>query len=261
MTLVAQRSVSPEEFDRAEWEYRQEETLEDMSESTGSQFQRSITDFSLTLLRTRHSPHLAVFGELLVLYPFDNKVRRVVPDNFVTLGLPPVERSIYSFRVNETNRPFWVLEYVSEPTQNKDYNESFVKYEEHLQVPYCTLFHPETKRLSMFAHDGTGYQEMSVDSQGRFLIPELELRVGLLGGWLRYWHRDELLPTALELEELQLQQGERIQEQARALAESKQRELNRVVRLAARVGRSDIVNLAPQATLEQLQSWLDELLG
>lgn len=266
MPLVVQPIVSEEEFDRAEQEFFRAETLEDMSESEWSFIQRLITVEAFNLLKLWHFPSLYFCGEMLVMERVAGRMVRVVPDNFVSLDGPGNVKS--SYRLNASRRLFWVLEYVSESTPNKDYKESFQKYEKQLRVPYCTMFEPISKDLQMHHHNGVTYDQMQPDALGRYFIPELELKVGLQNGWLRFWHREELLPSPQELGTAHQEQAEGLKAAERAIAEKdqelteiRQRELNRVVKLATAAGRMEIVNQAPDASLEQLQNWMDELLG
>ncbi len=284
MPILASRIVSPEEFDRAEAEYFREETLEDMSESATSFRQRRFTLAALDKLKALHYPKLEIFNELLLLFARGERIDRVVPDNFVMLE-PPSQNFDSSFRVSETNRPFWVLEYVSPSTQNKDYVESYEKYED-LGIPYCTMFEPPVQKLTMFRHDGHCYQPLQADQESRYLIPELELKVGLKDGWMRFWFREELLPSpleeTLELEAASLKLAEQdhtiaeqdhtiaeqdhviaelMAESARIQAESRERNRRRVTKLATNAGRTDIVSQAQDADADQLEQWLDELTG
>ncbi len=260
MPAVAQRVVSAEEFDRAEAEYLEWERQHDMSESEWCFIQRAITVHALSLLKLWHFPSVFVYNEMLLLYPMDEGTGRVVPDNFITFNIQPPEDLNNSYRVTPTKRPFWVLEYVSESSERKDYKESFSKYEEQLQVPYCTLFNPVSKALEMHRHNGVTYDELAKNNRGRYGLPELDLEVGLLEGWVRFWHRGELLPTTEELGTEVRERTVAQTENNRQLEAIRQRELNRVVKLATAARRMDIVTQAPDASLEQLQNWMDDLL-
>lgn len=270
MPILASRIVTPEEFDRAEAEYFREETLEDMSESATSFRQRRFTLAALDKLKALHYPKLEIFNELLLLFARGEGTDRVVPDNFVMLE-PPSQPYDSSFRVSATDRPFWVLEYVSPSTQNKDYVESFEKYED-LGIPYCTMFEPPVQKLTMFRHDAHRYQPMQADEDSRYLIPELELKVGVMDGWMRFWFREELLPgpseetRGLQAASVKLaEQGHTIAElqaeSVRVQAESRERNRRRVTKLATVAGRSDIASQAQHADADQLEQWLDELTG
>src|SRR6266849_5832641 len=63
-----------------------------------------------------------------------------------------------------------------------------------LKVPYYLLFVPDEQELSLYHHTGDRYVSIQPNDHGRYALPELELESGLLGGWVRYWFRGELLP-------------------------------------------------------------------
>jgi hypothetical protein len=94
---------------------------------------------------------------------------------------------------------FWALEYVSESNKRKDYVDNFRRYGQELKVPYYLLFDPETRDLRLHRHNGTGYDRVAPGGHGRLAVPELEVEVGVLGGWARFWYRGELLPLPAEL--------------------------------------------------------------
>lgn len=258
MTVLAHRIVTEEEYQRAEARYFREETLEDMSESEESFVQREITLAALNHLKACF-PDISIFNELLVLYPLAEGIGRVVPDNFIARHVPQAAWKS-SFRVTSTNRPFWVVEYVSPSTPNKDYVESFEKYED-LQIPYCTMFEHPVQKLTMFHSVGNRYEPMRADSLNRYSIPELDLQVGIMDGWMRFWFRGELLPTLFEGTVQLRAASQKLVEMDQLLSEAHERDLRRVIKLATAAGRMDIVKQAPQAEPGQIQQWLDLLLG
>ncbi|MGH7227537.1 MAG: Uma2 family endonuclease, partial [Gemmataceae bacterium] len=73
---------------------------------------------------------------------------------------------------------------------------------------------------------GEKYVSVKPNTNGRCEIPELELEVGLHGGWMRYWFRGELLPLPAELQaELRSERQARLaaeEEVARLRAELEQ---------------------------------------
>jgi hypothetical protein len=119
------------------------------------------------------------------------------------------------------------MEYVSKESQRKDYEDSFKKYERELKVPYYLLFYPDNQELTLFQHTGRRYRTVTPNERGRYPIAELDLEVGLLEGWVRYWYKGELLPLPAdrlrELREMRQQlrqvqeQNERLRAQLRAL--------------------------------------------
>jgi flagellar biosynthesis GTPase FlhF len=126
---------------------------------------------------------------------------QVVPDNMVVLHAEPIQaEGSFDVPLQEPIKPFWMLEYVSRNTRRKDYEDSFQKYERDLKVPYYLLFYPEDQELTLYRHNGRKYVSVRPNEQERYLIPELELEVGLLDGWARYWYRGELLPLPADLQ-------------------------------------------------------------
>jgi Uma2 family endonuclease len=196
------------EYDRAADTYVRRLPLEHFMEAIPQSTQRRITLESLDLLRVR-LPLVQVFNELLIQYFFKGRLRRVVSDNMVRLSREQ-PRTEKSFNVElETDQPFLVLEYVSPSSHRKDYHDSFLKYERELRVPYSLFFYPEAQDLQLYHLEGMRYERVPANAHGRYAIPELELEVGLLGGWVRFWHRGELLPLPEDLEKDLLREKER----------------------------------------------------
>jgi Uma2 family endonuclease len=188
-------------YEEAAREYLRSLPLEHFMEATAQATQRKITLESLDLVAARR-PDVHVFNELLVQYPRpgERKPGQVVPDNMVVIcKQPPEAQTSYNLPL-EPAGPFWVLEYVSKSNKRKDYEDSFDKYERDLKVPYYLVFYPDTQDLTLYRHTGKKYVSVKPNKQGRYPIPDLELEVGLLGGWVRYWHRGELLPLPADLQ-------------------------------------------------------------
>jgi hypothetical protein len=95
--------------------------------------------------------------------------------------------------------PFVVMEYVSKHSKRKDYEVSYEKYEKELKVPYYLAFYPDADELTLFQLRDGKYHAVHPNAAGRLAIPELELEVALLDGWMRYWFRGELLPLPGDL--------------------------------------------------------------
>lgn len=174
---------------------------EHFMEATAQATQREITLESLALLKAQR-PDVQVFNELLVQYPLPRQRRpgQIVPDNMVVLTKEKV-RADSSYNVPlEAARPFWVMEYVSKYNKRKDYEKSFNKYERELKVPYYLIFYPDNQELTLYHHNGKKYISVKPNKAGRHEIAELNLEVALLGGWVRYWHRGELLPLPADMQ-------------------------------------------------------------
>jgi Uma2 family endonuclease len=186
--------------------------------------QRKITLESLDLLAARR-PNVRVFNELLVQYPRPGKRKlgQVVPDNMVVLSDQPVQAE-GSFNVpRQPAGPFWVLEYVSKGNPRKDYDDSFDKYEQELTVPYYLVFYPDNQDLTLYRHSGKKYVSVRPNQHDRYAIPQLELEVALLDGWVRYWYQGELLPLPADLQRDLDDARRRADEEKRRADEEKRR--------------------------------------
>ncbi len=178
-------------------------------EATAQSTQRKITLESLDLVHARR-PDIQIFSELLVQYRREGERRpgQVVPDNMVVLCNEPIKADGSYDVPMQPAKPFWVLEYVSKSSKRKDYEDNFLHYEKALQVPYYMIFYPETQDLQLYRHNGSRYVSVIPDANQRHAIPELELELALLEGWVRFWFRSELLPLPgdmqKELDELRI---------------------------------------------------------
>jgi Uma2 family endonuclease len=209
------------DYDLAAAEYCRSLPLEHFMEAQPQAFQRHLTAASFDVLR-QSRPDVHLFTELLVQYLLDDQLRRVVPDNMVILSETEATTTRRSFNLElEPARPFLTIEYVS-TDKKKDYDESFQKYEQELRVPYCILFDPERQDLQVYRHLGTQYERLEPDLAGRCAIEELDLQVGILDGWLRYWHEGKLLPVTDELAERIEQLVRRLDQQTQQIDQQTQ---------------------------------------
>lgn len=194
----AGQQVSYEEWAQR---YLRSLTMENFMEATPQATQRKITLESLDLVCARRKD-IHLFNELLVQWPREGKQRpgQVVPDNMVVIHDGEIQ-AVGSYDIpNQPARPFWVMEYVSKGSQRKDYEENFEKYEKHLRAPYYLTFYPEIQDLTLYRLNEQGrYQAVEADDNDRFPVPALEMEVGLLDGWARFWFRGELLPLPADL--------------------------------------------------------------
>ncbi len=191
---------TPEDYEEAERAYERSLPPEHYMEATGQSTQRKITLESLDFVHAQR-PEVQVFSELLVLYPHGRgaRIHGVVPDNMVVLWKEPIEaRGSYQLPFQPCG-PFWVLEYVSESNKRKDYEDNLRRYERHLKVPYYLLFHPEEHDLKLYRHMGKAYRGVRPTGEGRFPIKKLDLEVGLLDAWVRFWYQGQLLPLPADL--------------------------------------------------------------
>jgi len=187
-------------YEDAAQEYLRKLPLEHFMESTPQARQRKITLESLDVICEKRSD-IQVFNELLVQYPRPRKKKpgQVVPDNMVVVHSAPIEAEGSFDLPLQPVGPFWVLEYVSRSNRRKDYDENMRKYEDELKVPYYLLFAPQKQEMTLYRHTGEHYEAIQPGKNGRRAVKELEIEVGLLDGWVRYWFRGELVPLPGEL--------------------------------------------------------------
>jgi Putative restriction endonuclease len=222
MSIVKGDAWTNADYERAAEEYRRTLPLEHFIESEGQATQREITLASLALVKARRTD-VQVFNERLVQYFFDGELQRVVPDNMVRLcDQPPLSKGSFNPE-KEPVGALLVLEYVSPKSEGKDYEESFSKYERELKVPYCLMYYPEREDLKVWRHNDQEYELIPANAQGRFAIAALELEVGLVDGWVRYWFQGELLPLPAELLHRAEQADRRAEEANRRAEQERQR--------------------------------------
>jgi hypothetical protein len=220
-TRVPRRLLEVRYYQAAQ-DYLRSLPLEHFMEATPQATQRKITLASLELVHALWAA-FQVFNELLVQYalPRRKKPGQVVPDNMVVVHPEPIQAEGSYDVPLQPARPFWVLEYVSKSSKRKDYDENMEKYERHLKVPYYLVFYPEIQELTLHRHTGRKYVTVKPNAQGRYAIPDLEMEVGLMDGWVRFWFRGELLPLPGDLLQ-QLEQTRRdLQETRRDLQETR----------------------------------------
>lgn len=182
-------------------EYLRSLPLEHFMEATGQSKQREITLESLALVRARRAD-FQVFNELLVQYPRPRQRRpgQVVPDNMVVIWEEPIDADGSYDTPLQPVGPFWVLEYVSKNNKRKDYEDNLKKYERDLKVPYYLVFYPDNEELTLYHLKSRKYRALPPSAQGRYAIPELEMEVALLDGWVRFWYQGKLLPLPGDLQ-------------------------------------------------------------
>ena len=189
-------------YERAERHYLKSLPLEHFMESTPQATQRKITLESFDLIHVSR-PDIQCFNELCVIYPIPGQdvdvPGKVVPDNMVVIHDKPIVADGSYMTPHQPVGPLLVLEYVSKASARKDEEVSYTKYEKELNVPFYLLFYPDADELTLFKLRDGKYITVRPNAQGRYTIPELELEVGLLGKWMRYWFRGELLPLSGDL--------------------------------------------------------------
>lgn len=161
--------------------------------------QGEVTRWSFEAIRGVR-PDVRAFTNLLLQFPQPGgEPDQLAPDNTVFVPPKPLKLADRFDAPFLAIRPFLVLEYVSKASARKDEETSYAKYEKELKVPYFLLFYPDADEFTLFRLGETGYTSVVPNALGRCPIPELELEVGLLGRWMRYWFRGELLPLPGDL--------------------------------------------------------------
>ena len=79
-------------------------------------------------------------------------------------------------------------------------------------MPYCLIFFPEEQDLQLYHLESGRYRPVPANTHGRHAIPELELEVGLLDGWVRFWYQGEILLLVEEMEKERIQLMQRTEE-------------------------------------------------
>ncbi len=259
MPSTTPRKLLALSFAQAAADYARNLPLEHYMEATSQGRQREITLESLALVKARR-PDVQVFNELLVQYRRrgQREIVQVVPDNMVIIHPEPVKaEGSFDVPLQEPIKPFCMLEYVSRSNRRKDYEDSFKKYERDLKVPYYLLFYPEDQELTLYRHNGRKYITVRPNEQNRYAIAELQLEIGLLEGWARYWYQGALLPLPADLlhdleEERRLREVYREQaEQERQRAEQSEQ---RAEQERQRAEQERQMRLALEQELERLRS-------
>ena len=177
-------------------------TEENLMESYAQGTQRKITVQSFDVIRTMR-PDIQCFNEILIQYPRPeerpDKPGRVVPDNMVVVHPEPIENFGSWMLPIQKIIPTLVMEYVSEANTRKDYEASYAKYEEFVQVPYYLIFDPDEQKLDVFRLARGKYLQLIPNLEGRLPIAELEAEVAIFEGWVRFWFRGELVLLAPDL--------------------------------------------------------------
>ena len=218
------RTLQALAYEREAQAYLRSLPPEHFMEATAQATQREITLAGFALIHAAR-PEVQYFNELLVQYPRKRRRKpgQVVPDNMVVLTTEPIRaRSSYNVPL-EPAPPFWVLEYVSKESERKDYEDSFKKYERDLKVPYYLTFYPDNEEMTLYHHNGRKYVTVRPNEHGRCPLPELELEMGLLDGWVRFWFRSELLPLPADLQRNLNQALHRANEEKRRADDEKRR--------------------------------------
>ncbi|QJW96516.1 hypothetical protein FTUN_4073 [Frigoriglobus tundricola] len=199
--------------------------------------QRDITRWAFEVVRGAR-PDVYPFTNLLIQFTQkgEEEPGQLAPDNSVFVHSTPLKVGVSFDTPFQPVKPFVVMEYTERSRAER--------YEKELKVPYYLLFYPDADEFTLFRLGEKGYSSVLPNANGRCAIPELELEVALLGGWMRYWFRGELLPLAGDLLK------ERDAERAARLAAETQANTERSARLAAEAElaklREELAKAKPQ---------------
>jgi len=188
------------DYEAAAQSYLEKLRPENHAESVSQGKQRAITLMSFSVLRASRSD-VQVFNELLVQYPTPrrNRLGQVVPDNMVVVHSDRISATWSYDLPLQPVAPFWMIDYTSKSNRRKDYADNKRQFENELKVPYYLRFGTDTKKLTLFRHDGQKYMKVSASRQNRYCVQELEIELGLQDEWVRFWHCGELLMLPHEL--------------------------------------------------------------
>ena len=148
----------------------------------------------------------------------------------------------------EVIAPLIVVEYVSgdgsEERDRTPYSGKLWVYEQAIRATYYAIWDPQQLRLEVFELVRAHYQPMAPNEHSRFLIPEMELELGVWEGeyqnhpghWLRGWDLNgRILPSPEESGEEQRQRAEREKQRAEHEKQRAEHEKQRADKLAAKL--------------------------
>jgi Uma2 family endonuclease len=258
-TVPEPRQWTREEYERSADEYYRSLPLEHFMEGRKQAVQREISLAALSAVRDSR-PDVHYFNEMLIQQFVRGQMIRVVPDLTVVRGDLAVQ-PVSSYEPELALPVFWALEFVS-PSDQGEYTRKRQLYEQKLKIPYYLIYDPDAAPLEfcLYRHDGTSYEIVPKNERGRYPIPEIDLEIGMLDEWARFWFAGELLDRTEEavrnLRRAKAQLRQKDEEAAavlanlRALVESKARQ----------VGRQDIIDVLPATnSSDTLLRWLAEL--
>lgn len=183
--------------------------------------------------------HIFTSGDLNLYYDVHHPLWHKRPDWFAVLGVPrlyenrDLRRSYVIWQ--EGVSPTVVVELLSPGTEEEDLGQTeqqedtpptkWQVYEQILRVSYYVVFDRRTNQLRVFQLVGGQYQQISLDSQLKVLMPTLRISLGLWQGqyrgierlWLRWY--DQLGNLILTEAEQQKQRAEQQQQRAERLAQ------------------------------------------
>ena len=174
------------------------------------------------------------------------------PDFFVVLGVDG-EKPRASWVVWEEGGryPNVILEILSDSTAAIDRGKKKTIYQDVFRTPEYFLFDPERLQFEGYRLVGGRYEAMVPDTAGRLHSEQLELRLGVLGGEVRFFTPDgRVVPKP---EEAALEEQRRADEQQRRADEQQRRADEQQGRADEQQGRAE----AAEAELAALRGKVD----
>ncbi len=222
------RILSAAEYEQCAKEYMRGLPLEHYAEAIGQSGQRALTVKSMSVLQARR-PEVQHFNELLVQYHYgrESRLRRVVPDNMVLVWHKPIKANLSFDLPLQPVKPLWVLDYLSKHTNRKDYEDHFHKYERELKVLYYLRIDTDNRQFTLYHHIGRKYVAVKPNRDGRLMLPELDLEMGLRDESVRFWYQGDLLLLPSELLR-EVEAAEQRLEEAKKARRAAQRRLARI---------------------------------
>jgi Uma2 family endonuclease len=145
-----------------------------------------------------------VSGDLLVYYQEGDPSKYIVPDAFVAKGVSPNRRRTYKIWL-EGKAPDVVIETTSRKTRRKDTTTKPELYAR-LGVKEYFLFDPDGEYLDPplqgYRLRGRAYVRLKPDQDGGLTSRELELRLRLEEGQVRFYRLDSGKPLLTPVEEV-----------------------------------------------------------
>ncbi len=154
------------------------------------------------------------------------------PDCFYVANVPPmldgkIRRSYVLWK--ELIPPVLALEFVSgtgaEERDKTPYEGKFWVYERIIRPAYYGIYEVAKASIEMYHLQGTQYVQMQPNPQGRYVIPEMQVELGLWQGhyqgmtlpWMRWWDlENHMLLTGAE--RVAIERSEKLAAQASAQA-------------------------------------------
>lgn len=156
--------------------------------------QRELTGWAFAVLRAER-PDVQLFTDRVIQFesPGEKHPGQLGPDHFVAVHPTPLDRRGGYNIPYEPVRPLLVMNYVDAPGRKFDAVRREM-CERDLAVRYYLRFDLTGRDLTLFRLADGFYRADRANPAGRLAVPELELEVALLDGWVRFWFRGELLP-------------------------------------------------------------------